>query len=240
MSRRNFAYPEALSPTFTLFLELLRPNFVFSYMKHAIIVGYGPGVGLALGAQLISRGTKVTAISRTRPDTIADEILWISADVGRGVEIHLAIEQAVAKHGVPDAVFFNPVAVRNARGMDVDPDDIMDDLRTTVAGALHVTQCVVPYLKTVPGSSLIFTGGILSDIPHPMFTSVGIAKAALKNVVYSLSKELRATGINVQLITVVGFIKPNSAITAELVASRLIEAANTKSADVEARIPADH
>ena len=209
-------------------------------MKHAIIVGYGPGVGMALGAQLVTSGTKVTAISRTRPNSMSDDIVWISADVGRGVEIHMAIEQAVAVHGVPDAVFFNPVAVRNARGMDVNPDDIMDDLRTTVAGALHVTQCVVPYLKTVPGSSLIFTGGILGDIPHPMFTSVGIAKAALKNLVYSVAKELRATGINIQLITVVGFIKPNTAITPELVASRLIEAAQTKTADVESRIPADH
>jgi NAD(P)-dependent dehydrogenase (short-subunit alcohol dehydrogenase family) len=88
-------------------------------------------------------------------------------------------------------------------------------------------------MRNIPDASIIFTGGILSDNPHPMFTSVGVSKAALKNLVLSFAKELKATGIDIQLITVGGFIKPGTLLSPDAVANRLYDAAHTKSTQTE-------
>jgi NAD(P)-dependent dehydrogenase (short-subunit alcohol dehydrogenase family) len=190
-------------------------------MKHAIVFGYGPGTGAALTSKLVAAGYTVTAISRAEPQGLPVGVTWIGADVRRPVEVHMAMDTAIADHGAPLKVFFNPVAVRQARGLDIDSGDIMDDLATSVAGAINVVQAVVPHMRNVPDAAIVFTGGILSDNPHPMFTSVGVSKAALKNLVLAFAKELKATGIDIQLITVGGFIKPGTLLSPDAVAGRL-------------------
>ena len=202
-------------------------------MKHALVFGYGPGTGSALTTRLTEEGYVVSAISRTEPCGLPAGAHGISADVRRPVEVHMAVDAAISDHGAPLKVFFNPVAVRQARGLDIDSSDIMDDLSTSVAGAINVIQAVVPHMRNIPDASIIFTGGILSDNPHPMFTSVGVSKAALKNLVLSFAKELKATGIDIQLITVGGFIKPGTLLSPAAVANRLFDAAHTKSTQTE-------
>ena len=202
-------------------------------MKHAIVVGYGPGTGAALTSKLAAAGYAVTAISRSEPSLLPDNAYWQGADIRRPVEVHMAMDIAINERGAPLKVFFNPVAVRQARGLDIDSSDIMDDLSTSVAGAINVIQAVVPHMRNIPDASIIFTGGILSDNPHPMFTSVGVSKAALKNLVLSFAKELKATGIDIQLITVGGFIKPGTLLSPAAVANRLFDAAHTKSTQTE-------
>lgn len=202
-------------------------------MKHALVFGYGPGTGSALTTRLTEEGYVVSAISRTEPSGLPAGAHGISADVRRPVEVHMAVDAAISDHGAPLKVFFNPVAVRQARGLDIDSSDIMDDLSTSVAGAINVIQAVVPHMRNIPDASIIFTGGILSDNPHPMFTSVGVSKAALKNLVLSFAKELKATGIDIQLITVGGFIKPGTLLSPAAVANRLFDAAHTKSTQTE-------
>ena len=202
-------------------------------MKHAIVFGYGPGTGASLTSKLLDAGYKVTAISRTEPSELPNGAHWLSADVSRPVEVHMAVDAAINDHGAPLKVFFNPVAVRQARGLDIDANDIMDDLATSVAGAINVVQSVVPHMRNIPDASIVFTGGILSDNPHPMFTSVGVSKAALKNLVLAFAKELKATGIDIQLITVGGFIKPGTLLSPAAVAGRLFDAAHSKSTQTE-------
>ena len=202
-------------------------------MKHAIVVGYGPGTGAALTSKLAAAGYAVTAISRSEPSELPDNAYWQGADIRRPVEVHMSMDMAINERGAPLKVFFNPVAVRQARGLDIDSSDIMDDLSTSVAGAINVIQAVVPHMRNIPDASIIFTGGILSDNPHPMFTSVGVSKAALKNLVLSFAKELKATGIDIQLITVGCFIKPGTLLSPDAVANRLYDAAHTKSTQTE-------
>ena len=202
-------------------------------MKHAIVFGYGPGTGAALTAKLTAAGYTVTAISRSEPAELPSGATWLGADVRRPVEVHMAVDAAISEHGAPLKVFFNPVAVRQARGLDIDAGDIMNDLATSVAGAVNVIQAVVPHMRNIPETSIVFTGGILSDNPHPMFTSVGVSKAALKNLVLAFAKELKATGIDIQLITVGGFIKPGTLLSPDAVSGRLFDAAHTKSQQPE-------
>jgi NAD(P)-dependent dehydrogenase (short-subunit alcohol dehydrogenase family) len=202
-------------------------------MKHAIVFGYGPGTGAALTAKLAVGGYTVTAISRSEASNLPDGAFWQGADVRRPVEVHMAVDEAIAERGAPLKVFFNPVAVRQARGLDIDANDIMDDIATSVAGAINVIQAVVPHMRNIPDASIVFTGGILSDNPHPMFTSVGVSKAAIKNLVLSFAKELKSTGIDIQLITVGGFIKPGTLLSPDAVAGRLFDAAHTKSTQTE-------
>ena len=202
-------------------------------MKHAIVFGYGPGTGASLTSKLAATGYTVTAVSRSEPSDLPAGAHRHGADVRRAVEVHMAVDEAISERGAPLKVFFNPVAVRQARGLDIDVSDIMDDLATSVAGAINVIQAVVPHMRNVTDASIVFTGGILSDTPHPMFTSVGVSKAALKNLVLSFAKELKATGIDIQLITVCGFIKPGTLLSPDAVANSLVDAAHTKSTQTE-------
>ncbi|MDQ6861378.1 MAG: SDR family NAD(P)-dependent oxidoreductase, partial [Verrucomicrobiota bacterium] len=102
------------------------------------------------------------------------------------------------------------------------PGDLMSDLRTNVGGALASVQQVLPAMRAAKRGTIIFTGGGFALEPHPQFASVGIGKAALRNLALVLAKELAPEGIHVATVTIEGMVKRGTAFDPEQIAQEFV------------------
>lgn len=102
------------------------------------------------------------------------------------------------------------------------PDDLMNDLRTNAGGALACVQQVLPAMRATKRGTIIFTGGGFALDPYPQFASVGIGKAALRNLALVLAKELAPEGIHVATVTIEGMVKRGTAFDPTAIAELFV------------------
>ena len=69
--------------------------------------------------------------------------------------------------------------------------EIEGDLAVNIAGGLHTIRAAVGLFEGCGGTILV-TGGLLAVMPHPDYASLGLGKAALRNLVEGLAPSLGA------------------------------------------------
>ena len=60
------------------------------------------------------------------------------------------------------------------------------------------------------GGAVIFTGGGLANHPHPMYGSLSIGKAGIRNLALQLHDPLKADGIYLGTLTITNEVTPDS------------------------------
>ncbi len=200
--------------------------------KVCVIVGFGAGNGLALAKAFSGDGHKLALIARSRAKqekSLAElhaadaTALFVEADASNGASLSRAFAQIREQVGDPTVLLYNAFAMRMAQPSKTPPEDLILDLRTNVAGALAATQEVLPAMCAAKAGTILFTGGSLALDPMPQFASVGVGKAALRNLALSLAKELKAEGIHVATVTISGMVKAGTHFDPEKIAAKFIE-----------------
>lgn len=180
----------------------------------AVIVGVGPGLGLALSRTFADAGYPVAmpARDKTKLDTYAAELT--STDQGvRGYatdaadpdSLRAALHAAITELGAPDVLVYNAGVVREDTPVGGDDQDWADATAVNVLGARVAADAVLPQLREGRGS-LLFTGGGLALFPSPQDTSLSVGKAALRTYVQALHTHLAGTGVHVTSVTIAGVI----------------------------------
>jgi short-subunit dehydrogenase len=59
--------------------------------------------------------------------------------------------------------------------------------------------------------TLLFTGGGFAFEPMPAMASLGVGKAGIRNLAFSLFAELKDAGIHAATVTIGGLVKPGTA-----------------------------
>ena len=196
-------------------------------MGHCLIVGAGTGLGEAIGRRfgrggdavsLIARGREaLTALSeRLSADGIATH--HRDADAGDAPALRSAIAALQAEVGPCTTLIYNAAAMRPASPLTVSPERLCGELRVNVAGALVAAQAVAPSMIARGQGAILFTGGGLALEPYPEWASLALGKAALRNLAFSLYKELAPRGIHVSVIAVCGIVAPGTPFDPALVA----------------------
>lgn len=195
--------------------------------QSCIIVGVGPGIGAALARRFGQEGYAVGILARRKLEltTISTtlgsagiKVLPVVADAADPSALQAGISQVSAAYGPPDVLIYNAVAVTPKTASQLDPEKLVSDFRTGVVGALVATQAVLPAMRTAGRGTLLYTGGGFAFEPLPTLASLGIEKAALRNLVFSLAKELTPEGIHAATVTIGGMVKPGTALAPDLIA----------------------
>ncbi|MDH6630526.1 NAD(P)-dependent dehydrogenase (short-subunit alcohol dehydrogenase family) [Streptomyces sp. LBL] len=180
----------------------------------AIIVGVGPGLGLALTRTFAHAGHPVAMLARdkTKLDAYAAELTSTGHDV-RGYaadaadpdSLRAALHTAITELGEPDVLVYNAGVVREDAPLGGDDQDWANVTAVNVLGARVAADAVLPQLREGRGS-LLFTGGGLALFPSPQYTSLSVGKAALRAYVQALHAQLAGTGVHATSITIAGAI----------------------------------
>jgi short-subunit dehydrogenase len=103
------------------------------------------GLGLAIAELLVSKGKKVTSISRTQPKLGA--IGWIETDLMVEASIENAAIQ-ILKGGEPIEALINCAAVTSYEDMDtITPDELERMFKTNVTAPILLTSNLLNRLK---------------------------------------------------------------------------------------------
>jgi len=92
------------------------------------------------------------------------------------------------------------------------------DLRISIGGALAAVQAVLPAMKERGHGTLLFTGGGFAFEPMAAMASLGIGKAGLRNLAFSLFADLNEAGIHAGTVTICGLVKPGTAFDPDKIA----------------------
>jgi NAD(P)-dependent dehydrogenase (short-subunit alcohol dehydrogenase family) len=177
----------------------------------AIIVGVGPGLGLALARTFAAAGHPVALLGRTENKldeyvaaiTSDQPVRRFVADASSPESLRAGLNAAISELGGPEVLIYNAAQLRQDTPLDGDDEGWVQALAVDVLGAKIAAETVIPALRDSRGS-LLFTGGGLAFAPSPEFASLSVGKAAIRAYTQALHAHLKGRPIHAATVTIAG------------------------------------
>jgi len=205
-------------------------------LTHLLLVGAGPGLGVALARRFAVGGYRVTLVARSN-DKLADlagglsdtgtEIGTIEADASdpEGLGARLAVLYRGER--APGVIIYNAVMGAPDQLLSATVDHLQAAYAVDVISAIVVAQVAAPAMKAAGFGTMIVTGGGFADHPIPALATVSLGKAALRSAATMLGADLEPDGIRVATLTIAGQIVADTAFDPARIAERYWDVVQT-------------
>lgn len=201
-----------------------------------VVVGAGSGIGAAVARRFGQAGFEPALVARSadKLDQLGEQLqsegfttAWTPVDVTDGGALSAAIERFGQHSGSIGHLHFNPSAFTSKDALSLTADELLSDVRLGVASLLTAVQAARPFMSA--GARVTATGGATADRPWPQAASLGVQKAALRNLVISLDAALAPDGIRAMSLTVAGNLKEGTPFDPTYIAEAIYQASQTDS-----------
>jgi short-subunit dehydrogenase len=158
--------------------------------RHLLLVGAGPGLGLAVAHRFASGGYRVTLVARSTDrlgglvSSLADtgaEINTIEADASDPEGFGARMTEVYRRDGAPGVVIYNAVMGAPDHLLSSTVAHLQEAYAVDVIGAIVVAQSAAPAMRAAGFGTIIVTGGGFADHPIPALATVSLGKAALRS-----------------------------------------------------------
>ncbi len=187
--------------------------------KVAIVTGGSRGIGFAVAAALLQKGTHV-AISGVNKDHLqkaeADlerlaasgaRVMTVAADVRDRLAVESLVDEAVRRHGGLDILVNNAGVGWFGSVESQGHDDWRRVMDTNVTGLFNSCRAAIPHLRRRGGGYIINISSLAGSNPFAGGASYCASKAAVDAFSEALMQEVRHDGIRVS------YVKPGSVNT---------------------------
>ena len=211
-----------------------------------VVVGAGPGLGASIARRFGSAGYDVALIARSQEklETLGRDLQqagittgWSAVDITDDAALSEAITRFGGHAGHLDVLHFNPSVFRQKTPLELTPDELLDDVRLGAAALLTAVQAARTFMRA--GARITVTGSVAADNPWNEAASLGVQKAALRNLVRSVDATLAPDGIRAMTLTVRGTLAPDTRFSPDLVAEALHRAATVPEESWQVEVPYD-
>ncbi len=194
-----------------------------------LLVGAGPGLGLAIARRFAVGGYGVTLLARSTDglgnlaDSLADtgaQIDTIKADASDPEGLGARMAQLYDEQGAPGLIIYNAVMGAPDRLLSSSVEHLQTAYAVDVIGAIVVTQVAAPAMRAAGSGTIIVTGGGFADHPIPALATISLGKAALRSAATMLGADLESDGIRVATLTIAGQIAPGTDFDPDKIATR--------------------
>jgi NAD(P)-dependent dehydrogenase (short-subunit alcohol dehydrogenase family) len=177
--------------------------------KVAVITGGDSGIGRAVAIAYAREGADVV-ISYLSEDSDARDVakyveeagrraVLVRGDLAEAQHCRDVVARTVEEFGRVDVLVSNAAFQMNHESLDDIPDDEWGyTFRTNVEAMFHLVKAAVPHMA--PGSSIIGSSSVNSDMPSPTLAPYAATKAAIANFTASLAQLLGPKGIRVNSV----------------------------------------
>jgi NAD(P)-dependent dehydrogenase (short-subunit alcohol dehydrogenase family) len=177
--------------------------------KVAVITGGDSGIGRAVAIAYAREGADVL-ISYLSEDADAKDTaryveeagqraVLVKGDLADAQHCRDIVAAAVDQLGGVDILVSNAAYQMTRESLEEIPDDEWDyTFDTNVRAMFHLCKAAVPHMK--PGSSIIGSSSVNSDMPSPQLAPYAATKAAIANFCASLAQMLGEQGIRVNSV----------------------------------------
>jgi NAD(P)-dependent dehydrogenase (short-subunit alcohol dehydrogenase family) len=176
--------------------------------KTAVVTGASRGIGLEVTRALVREGMTVAAgaldgSAELRELADHSDVLVVLDDLTTTAGCQALIDQAVARYGGIDVLVNNVGGVhpRTNGFLQVTDADWQWALEVNLFSAIRATRAAVPHLLRRAPSAIVTTCSVNASLPDPGVIDYSAAKAALRSLSKSLSKELGPAGIRVNTVS---------------------------------------
>ena len=185
-----------------------------STQKVWFVTGASKGLGLSLVKQLLNKGYKVAATSRSIADLTSavgesEGFLPLSVNIKAEDSVAEAVNQTISRFGKIDVVVNNAGYGLTGSLEELTDAESRDNFDVNVFGSLNVIRQVMPHLRE-QGSGHIFNiasiGGFTGNFPG--FGIYCATKFAVHGFTESLSAEVAAFGIHATVVSP-GYFRTN-------------------------------
>jgi NAD(P)-dependent dehydrogenase (short-subunit alcohol dehydrogenase family) len=187
--------------------------------KVIFVIGMGPGISAAVARRFGREGFVVGAVARSA-DKLAQQVAALresgvkaagaAADAGDIGSLRGALARLQAELGDPDVLVYNAAGVSHGPLAQVGAEQFAADLAVSVVGAFAAAQQVLPAMRARRSGSILLTGGGFAFEPTPVLASLGVGKAAIRNLAFSLHADLLDIGVHAATVTICGAVTPGS------------------------------
>ncbi|KEF51485.1 uncharacterized protein A1O9_12402 [Exophiala aquamarina CBS 119918] len=208
--------------------------------KLLVILGAGPGLGLATALEFASKGFDIALLSRNSQRLESDvatvqvtsplvKVQAFKVDVGDHVALKNTLQRVETEMGIPEVVYYNAARVQPSRIGDASPQFMLEDFKSMNIGMYVAATWALPHLNSVaqePGTrpSFLFGNSGIYEYPISDFFSLSMQKAAQTNFAGSFSQIAGPKGIHVASVNIGGIISDGDPeMNAKLIASKLWE-----------------
>lgn len=197
-------------------------------MKPAIaIIGAGPGMGAAVarrfgreGFHVLLMARNVDHLSALKAELEAQNITCetLAVDASEGTKLKVLLAGLAQGHYLSVLVYNAMSAEPLGKPSTLDVNAAANAMQVSALSALAAAQAVLPKMRERGNGTLLFTGGGFALEPMAQMSALGLGKAALRNLAYSLFQELRPEGIHAATVTICGMVKPGTAYDPDAIA----------------------
>jgi len=204
--------------------------------NHLLLVGAGPGLGMAVVGRFAAGGYRVTLVARSTDrlrdlaDTLAGtgaEINTVAADAGDPDDLAARMRELYSGDGAPGVIIYNAVMGAPDRLLDSTAAHLQAAYTVDVIGAVVVAQAAAPAMRAAGSGTIVVTGGGFADHPIPALATVSLGKAALRSAATMLGADLGPDGIRVATLTIAGQIAAGTSFDPQRIAERYWEVVHT-------------
>jgi short-subunit dehydrogenase len=197
--------------------------------SHLLLVGAGPGLGVAVARRFAVGGYRVTLVARST-DNLGDlagslsdtgaEIGTIKADASDPEGLGARLSELYRAQGAPGVIIYNAVMGAPDQLLSASVDHLQAAYAVDVISAIVVAQVAAPAMRAAGFGTMIVTGGAFADHPIPALATVSLGKAALRSAATMLGVDLGPAGIRVATLTIAGQIVAGTAFDPARIADR--------------------
>jgi short-subunit dehydrogenase len=200
--------------------------------RHLLLVGAGPGLGMAIARRFAEGGYRLTLVARGTDGLhdlaggLADtgaQIDTIAADASDPAALGSRMAAVYSEQGAPGLIVYNAVMGAPDKLLESSVEHLQTAYAVDVISAIVLTQVAAPAMRTAGSGTILVTGGGFADYPIPVLATVSLGKAALRSAATMLGADLEPDGIRVATLTIMGQIVAGTAFDPEKIATRYWE-----------------
>ncbi|MBF4163954.1 SDR family NAD(P)-dependent oxidoreductase [Nocardioides acrostichi] len=174
-----------------------------------LVLGAGPGLGLAVARRFAREGYLAVLATRTEADAeplaaalVAEGFAaeGVAVDLADPADVSAVVRGVGERHGRIDVLHFNPSFWRERNPLELTVPELLEDVALGAGVLLPAVQAARPFQSS--GSRVLVTGSMAADEPNPAAASLGVQKAAVRNLVASLDgvladDDIRAVAVQI-------------------------------------------
>ncbi len=192
-----------------------------------LLIGMGPGNGISIAKRFGREGFEILMVARNE-DKLKSYVAELAqsgvkaqafpADIADSDAFVRLLERIIAEHTDIEIVHYNASSYNPATPSEISLPVFLNDLNINVVGALLAAKAVFPQMKERGHGALFFTGGGTAYQAPAMLASLGMGKAAMRNLVFSIAQEGAPFGIKAATVTISGMVKAGTRFDPDLIA----------------------
>jgi NAD(P)-dependent dehydrogenase (short-subunit alcohol dehydrogenase family) len=177
--------------------------------KASVITGADSGIGRAVAIAFAREGADVLIAYLNEHDDAREtarlveeagrKAVLVPGDLAQPGHCRAIVAQAVQQFGRIDVLVNNAAFQMSHDSLEEIPDEEWEyTLKVNISAMFYICKAALPHMK--PGSSIINTSSVNSDMPKPTLLPYATTKGAIVNFTAGLAQMLAARGIRVNSV----------------------------------------